>query len=155
MGVFVELRHSHPILLPKRLFLRYISSRSSLYSLHLVFVFLFTWLFCDAPSYAQDYGSKGYIPSETYHSSAFDSVNLSNGNLVLDITLITYRQRGTLPSVRVFILGNGSSGGFADNCGSGGSIDNSDLPSVRTSPFLAPTSYQQGGNTCPRDVGGY
>jgi RHS repeat-associated protein len=40
---------------------------------------------------------RGFVPYESYQSSSLDSVNLSDGNLLLSIPIISYPQRGTLP----------------------------------------------------------
>ena len=41
---------------------------------------------------------KGFQAYQSYHGSDFDSVNLANGNLVLNIPLLSYEQRGGLPT---------------------------------------------------------
>jgi len=49
---------------------------------------------------------KGYQAYQTYHETDFDSINLANGNLVLNIPLLTYQQRGGLPPVVIAIRSN-------------------------------------------------
>lgn len=49
---------------------------------------------------------KGYQSYQSYHGSDFDSVNLANGNLVLNIPLLSYEQRGGLPPVVISIRSN-------------------------------------------------
>ena len=51
---------------------------------------------------------KGYQGFQSYHGSDFDTVNLANGNLVLDIPLLSYEQRGGLPPVVISIRSNAS-----------------------------------------------
>jgi len=46
---------------------------------------------------------KGFQAYNTYHSSGFDAVNLSNGTLTIRISLLSYPQLGSLPPVEVFI----------------------------------------------------
>jgi YD repeat-containing protein len=49
---------------------------------------------------------KGYQAFQSYHGSDFDSVNLANGNLVLNIPLLSYEQRGGVPPVTISIRSN-------------------------------------------------
>ncbi len=49
---------------------------------------------------------KGFQAYQSYHGSDFDSVNLANGNLVLNIPLLSYEQRGGLPPVVISIRSN-------------------------------------------------
>jgi RHS repeat-associated protein len=49
---------------------------------------------------------KGYQAFQSYHASNFDSVNLANGSLILNIPLLSYEQRGGLPPVVVSIRSN-------------------------------------------------
>ncbi|HTC93269.1 MAG TPA: RHS repeat-associated core domain-containing protein [Terriglobales bacterium] len=49
---------------------------------------------------------RGFAPSETYDSSNLESVNLSNGNLLLRIPIISYAQRGTLPPFTLYLRYN-------------------------------------------------
>jgi hypothetical protein len=49
---------------------------------------------------------KGYQSFQSYHGSDFDTVNLANGNLVLNIPLLSYEQRGGLPPVVISIRSN-------------------------------------------------
>jgi RHS repeat-associated protein len=51
-----------------------------------------------APLAAQNF-QEGIIPFESYDTQQFDSVSLSSGNVGLDIPLISYPQKGTLPDV--------------------------------------------------------
>jgi hypothetical protein len=53
------------------------------------------WLLAAPTLWAQDF-QRGLVPYQSYESFAFDSVNLSSGNLLLDIPIISYPQRGTL-----------------------------------------------------------
>ena len=49
---------------------------------------------------------KGYQAYQSYHGTDFDVVNLANGNLVLNIPLLAYEQRGGLPPVEMAIHSN-------------------------------------------------
>jgi len=49
---------------------------------------------------------KGYQAYQSYHGTDFDTVNLANGNLVLNIPLLSYEQRGGLPPVTIVIRSN-------------------------------------------------
>jgi YD repeat-containing protein len=49
---------------------------------------------------------KGYQSYQSYHGSDFDTVNLANGNLLLNIPLISYEQRGGLAPVVISIRSN-------------------------------------------------
>jgi YD repeat-containing protein len=49
---------------------------------------------------------KGYQAFQSYHGSDFDTVNLANGNLVLNIPLLSYEQRGGVPPVTISIRSN-------------------------------------------------
>lgn len=49
---------------------------------------------------------KGYQGYQSFHGTDFDTVNLANGNLVLNIPLLSYDQRGGLPPVVVAIHSN-------------------------------------------------
>jgi RHS repeat-associated protein len=49
---------------------------------------------------------KGYQAYQSYHGTDFDTVNLANGNLVLNIPLLSYEQRGNLPPVVISIRSN-------------------------------------------------
>jgi RHS repeat-associated protein len=49
---------------------------------------------------------KGYQSYQSYHGTDFDTINLANGNLVLNIPLLSYEQRGGLPPVTVSIRSN-------------------------------------------------
>ena len=44
---------------------------------------------------------QGINPGQNYVDTPIDSVNTSNGNLVLHIPLVSYKQRGTLPDFRL------------------------------------------------------
>jgi RHS repeat-associated protein len=48
----------------------------------------------------------GFQAYGSYHSSDFDSVNLESGNLILHIPLISFPQRGQLPSLDISITSN-------------------------------------------------
>lgn len=47
---------------------------------------------------AQNDFTQGFVPFGSYQSSPFDSVNVSNGNLLLHIPLVSYPQRGAMPN---------------------------------------------------------
>jgi RHS repeat-associated protein len=49
---------------------------------------------------------KGFQAYQSYHGSDFDTVNLANGNLILNIPLLSYEQRGGLPPVVISIRSN-------------------------------------------------
>lgn len=49
---------------------------------------------------------KGFQAYQSYHGSDFDTVNLANGNLVLNIPLLSYEQRGGVPPVVISIRSN-------------------------------------------------
>ncbi len=53
------------------------------------------WLLAVPVMWAQDF-QRGFVPYQSYESFAFDSVNLSSGNLLLDIPIVSFPQRGTL-----------------------------------------------------------
>jgi RHS repeat-associated protein len=63
------------------------------------------FLFVAGPLAAQDFQA-GLIPFQSYDSQGFDSVNLSSGNLVINIPLVSYPQKGSLPSVGYFLSSN-------------------------------------------------
>lgn len=64
-------------------------------------------LFClPGMSRAQADFEKGYQTFQSYHASDFDSVNLANGGLVLNIPLLSWEQRGGLPPVVISIRSN-------------------------------------------------
>lgn len=52
---------------------------------------------------------EGIHPWDNYISTSIDSVNTSNGNLVVHIPLISYKQRGTLPDFSLFVRYNNKS----------------------------------------------
>ena len=49
---------------------------------------------------------KGFQAYQAYHGSEFDTVNLANGNLVLNIPLLSYEQRGGLPPIVISVRSN-------------------------------------------------
>src|SRR5579863_9996003 len=57
-------------------------------------------------AHAQADFEKGYQSFQSYHGSDFDTVNLANGNLVLNIPLLSYEQRGGVPPVTISIRSN-------------------------------------------------
>jgi len=59
-----------------------------------------------AAARAQADFEKGYQSYQSYHGSDFDTVNLANGGLVLNIPLLSYQQRGGLPPVVIAIRSN-------------------------------------------------
>jgi YD repeat-containing protein len=59
-----------------------------------------------ATAHAQADFEKGYQAFQSYHGSDFDTVNLANGNLVLNIPLLSYEQRGGVPPVTISIRSN-------------------------------------------------
>ena len=61
-----------------------------------------------ASAHAQADFEKGFQGYQSYHGSDFDTVNLANGNLVLDIPLLSYEQRGGLAPIVISIRSNGS-----------------------------------------------
>jgi YD repeat-containing protein len=62
-------------------------------------------LFSSAARAQADF-EKGYQAFQSYHGSDFDTVNLANGNLVLNIPLLSYEQRGGVPPVTISIRSN-------------------------------------------------
>ncbi len=56
--------------------------------------------------HAQADFEKGYQGYQSFHGTDFDTVNLANGNLVLNIPLLSYDQRGGLPPVVIAIHSN-------------------------------------------------
>jgi len=55
-------------------------------------------------AYAQNVDvGMGFLPYESYQSADFDSVNLSDGNVVLQIPLISFPQKGTLPTLSLSV----------------------------------------------------
>lgn len=63
-------------------------------------------MFVPGQAQAQADFEKGYQAFQSYHASDFDSVNLANGSLILNIPLLSYEQRGGLPPVVVSIRSN-------------------------------------------------
>jgi RHS repeat-associated protein len=49
---------------------------------------------------------QGYLPYGAYQVNDIDSINLSNRNVILDIPLVSYKQKGTLPDVGIKLLFN-------------------------------------------------
>ncbi|RZU42417.1 RHS repeat domain-containing protein [Edaphobacter modestus] len=52
---------------------------------------------------------QGFIPGASFDVTSIDSVGLANGNLILNIPLISYKQRGSLPDFTLNIRYNGKS----------------------------------------------
>lgn len=74
-----------------------------------VFLGVFAICICAIPSevvWAQADFEKGYQAFQSYHGTDFDTINLANGNLVLNIPLLSYEQRGGLPPVVVTVRSN-------------------------------------------------
>jgi YD repeat-containing protein len=71
-----------------------------------VFATFVTLLLGGLAAHAQNDFEKGFQAYQSYHGSDFDTVNLANGNLVLDIPLISYEQRGGLPPITVSVRSN-------------------------------------------------
>ena len=63
-------------------------------------------IFLHGALHAQADFDKGYQGYQSFHGTDFDTINLSNGNLVLNIPLLSYDQRGGLPPVVVAIHSN-------------------------------------------------
>jgi RHS repeat-associated protein len=63
-------------------------------------------VFVSVAAWAQADFEKGYQSYQSYHGTDFDTVNLANGNLVLNIPLLSYEQRGGLPPVVIAIRSN-------------------------------------------------
>jgi RHS repeat-associated protein len=59
-------------------------------------------------AWAQADFEKGFQAYQSYHGTDFDTVNLANGNLVLNIPLLSYEQRGGVPPVVISIRSNGT-----------------------------------------------
>jgi hypothetical protein len=55
-------------------------------------------------THAQGEFEKGYLPDQAYHISEIDSVNLATQNVTVDIPLLSYPQRGSLPDLRIFVV---------------------------------------------------
>src|ERR1700722_6024491 len=70
-------------------------SRRSIRTIALLFLFIFVAGYANAqtPTPTVDQGTNPY---SSLHGGDFDSVVLSNGNLLLNIPLISYPQRGSL-----------------------------------------------------------
>ena len=51
---------------------------------------------------AQNY-LQGYNPGDTYGESSIDSVDYNTGNLIVHIPLISYKQRGSLPPLALYL----------------------------------------------------
>jgi YD repeat-containing protein len=66
---------------------------------------LFLFLLITSPSFGQDF-QWGFVPFMSYDTHPFDSVNLFNGNIVANIPIISYPQRGTLPDVGFHLIYN-------------------------------------------------
>jgi RHS repeat-associated protein len=112
-------------------------------SIALAFFFSIFMLALCRPACAQDDFEQGVLPYQSYHTSDFDSVNLSNGNLVLHIPLLSYPQRGALPPIQIYIGSNSSTHVVAghgactttkDQTHFGGEV-------IRFTPFLQPSSH--------------
>jgi YD repeat-containing protein len=54
---------------------------------------------------AEQYG-KGFLPAGSYDFSQIGAVNLLNGNLVLNVPLLSYKQRGSLPDLNINLISN-------------------------------------------------
>ena len=64
------------------------------------------WATWTLPAQGQADFEKGYQSYQSYHGTDFDTINLANGNLVLNIPLLSYEQRGGLPPVTIAIRSN-------------------------------------------------
>jgi len=76
------------------------------YALLRVFSVIATMMLVSHVACAQADFEKGYQAFQSYHGSDFDTVNLANGNLVLNIPLLSYEQRGGVPPVTISIRSN-------------------------------------------------
>ena len=76
------------------------------FQLHAPLVVLALLALLSNHAYAQADFEKGYQAFQSYHASDFDSVNLANGSLILNIPLLTYEQRGGLPPLAISIRSN-------------------------------------------------
>jgi RHS repeat-associated protein len=65
-----------------------------------------TMMLSSGAACAQADFEKGFQAYQSYHGSDFDTVNLANGNLILNIPLLSYGQRGALPPVVISIRSN-------------------------------------------------
>ncbi len=63
-------------------------------------------IFLHGALHAQADFDKGYQGYQSFHGTDFDTINLANGNLVLNIPLLSYDQRGGLPPVVIAIHSN-------------------------------------------------
>jgi hypothetical protein len=66
---------------------------------------LTSFLLLASATWAQNF-DRGFVPYESYQGSGLDSVNLSNGNLLLHIPIISYPQRGTMPPLTLSLRYN-------------------------------------------------
>jgi RHS repeat-associated protein len=82
-----------------------ISSRALFGVLSIAACCVIAVIVCQVASAQADF-EKGYQAYQSYHGTDFDMVNLANGNLVLNIPLLTYEQRGGLPPVVMAIHSN-------------------------------------------------
>ena len=65
---------------------------------------LFLCLSAASIAHAQDLDfGKGFGAYQSYNTTNFDSVNLQNGNLILNIPVISYSQQGNLPDVSLSV----------------------------------------------------
>jgi RHS repeat-associated protein len=63
-------------------------------------------MFVSSAAHAQADFEKGFQAYQSYHGSDFDSVNLANGTLILNIPLLSYEQRGAIAPVVISIRSN-------------------------------------------------
>src|SRR5258707_2263578 len=68
-------------------------------------LFCLAFLLLLASAWAQNF-DRGFMPYQSYQGSGLDSVNLSNGNLLLHIPIISYPQRGTMPPLTLSLRYN-------------------------------------------------
>ena len=78
--------------------------RRTLLTLALLLSMLPSCLAQDATATA--FASQGYIPYGSYHSGDIDSVNLQSLNLILDIPIVSYKQKGALPNFSLHLMYN-------------------------------------------------
>jgi RHS repeat-associated protein len=64
------------------------------------------WAAWTLPAAGQADFEKGYQSYQSYHGTDFDTINLANGNLVLNIPLLSYEQRGGLSPLTISIRSN-------------------------------------------------
>src|SRR5713226_85646 len=90
-------------------------SRRSL--LHLVAVFCFAFFPARLLAQNDDMSlAPGFTPYQSFHGGDIDSINVTNGNLIIRIPLISYPQRGGKLSLSFSVIMNGKLYAVQQDC---------------------------------------